>query len=495
MNHCGGPCTFINRQERFQRFLILGSESSYYCPSATLKGETIECINELCEQELGADIMILTILKLDKERRVPKHSHILFAMAAMCNHSEEMRRRVYEELLIPCCRTISHLFEFFSYINHISWGRHAKKWLNQWLTRFTPREFAYQVTKYRNRKGFKPADLLRLLHPVETGSRNNVYKYCLDQWEFDEDDLELSTYLANVDIARYSTLLEDVIPAVLKHQLTWEHIGQQQLLKEPSLWEIFLISHMPFQAVLKNICRMLECGVRQDYIIHYLTNTELMEKTKMHPIQFLLALHMVAHSPDLAKENHRLVMHLERCFTDAFQFVTPSQARLLVGVDVSASMDGSTCVGARSLTAREAACAFAMVLKRTEPYVKIMAFSDTLVPFQITEEDRLTNIIEKARQIPFGGTDCSLPIQYAIENKLIVDAFVVITDNETNYGRVHPKVLLERYRSSINPMAKMVVLSTASTNVSIADPTTNYMLDIAGFDASVFDVMRDFLTS
>ena len=39
--------------------------------------------------------------------------------------------------------------------------------------------------------------------------------------------------------------------------------------------------------------------------------------------------------------------------------------------------------------------------------------------------------------LPFGGTDCALPIKYAIDNGIEVDTFLVITDNETWGGYEH----------------------------------------------------------
>ena len=40
--------------------------------------------------------------------------------------------------------------------------------------------------------------------------------------------------------------------------------------------------------------------------------------------------------------------------------------------------------------------------------------------------------------LPFGGTDCALPMLYATRKRLPVDAFVVMTDNETWAGNIHP---------------------------------------------------------
>ena len=45
-----------------------------------------------------------------------------------------------------------------------------------------------------------------------------------------------------------------------------------------------------------------------------------------------------------------------------------------------------------------------------------------------------------------GGTDCAIPMQYAKDRKLDVDVFIVYTDSETWFGKVHPSVALKQYR-------------------------------------------------
>ena len=38
----------------------------------------------------------------------------------------------------------------------------------------------------------------------------------------------------------------------------------------------------------------------------------------------------------------------------------------------------------------------------------------------------------------FGMTDCAMPITYALEKGLEIDTFIVYTDSETYYGKIHP---------------------------------------------------------
>ena len=49
-----------------------------------------------------------------------------------------------------------------------------------------------------------------------------------------------------------------------------------------------------------------------------------------------------------------------------------------------------------------------------------------------------------------GGTDCALPMIHAKQKKLEVDVFIVYTDSETWYGKVHPTEALKQYRKVRN---------------------------------------------
>jgi 60 kDa SS-A/Ro ribonucleoprotein len=74
-----------------------------------------------------------------------------------------------------------------------------------------------------------------------------------------------------------------------------------------------------------------------------------------------------------------------------------------------------------------------------------------------------------------------------------VDCFIVITDNETWAGSVHPTQALNDYRKNKNPKAKSVVIGMTATSFSIADPNDAGMLDVVGFDTNVPSIISDFV--
>ena len=81
----------------------------------------------------------------------------------------------------------------------------------------------------------------------------------------------------------------------------------------------------------------------------------------------------------------------------------------------------------------------------------------------------------------------------AMKKGMLVDAFVVLTDNETWAGQVHPSEALRQYRQKTGIDAKMVVVGMTSNGFTIADPSDAGMLDVVGFDSYAPQIIADFI--
>jgi len=106
---------------------------------------------------------------------------------------------------------------------------------------------------------------------------------------------------------------------------------------------------------------------------------------------------------------------------------------------------------------------------------------------------RLDDAVGTVTGLPFGRTDCALPMLYALEKGLEVDGFVIYTDSETWAGEIHPVQALAEYRRKSGIPAKLVVVGMVSNGFSIADPNDAGMLDVVGFDAAAPAAIADFL--
>jgi 60 kDa SS-A/Ro ribonucleoprotein len=121
-----------------------------------------------------------------------------------------------------------------------------------------------------------------------------------------------------------------------------------------------------------------------------------------------------------------------------------------------------------------------------------MAFQTRFVPLPISPRQRLDDVVRRTSGLPFGGTDCALPMLYAMERGIAVDVFMVLTDSETWYGDVHPVQALRQYRERTGIPARLIVQAFVANRFSIADPDDAGMLDVDGFDTAVPSLIRDF---
>ncbi len=365
-------------------------------------------------------------------------------------------------------------------------------------------EAAYQITKYESRNNWTHRDILRLAHPSpkDHPTFQPVFSYAVDNTLFSpekelpdtQDNTEI--YLRAVQKLKKTDDLNTAreLIGAFPGKLGWEHIGKTELLKSPEIWGTIIQSGLPMTAMVRNIVRFADNGVLAvksycDIITKRLTDTEALKKSRIHPVNILQAHRMLSKKHP---ESKNILKTLDTAFYNAFGNIVPSEKRFLVGLDVSGSMGWSNCCGMDCLNARDAAAAMSLMLVKTEPVVQTMAFTSTLEPFNITKLDTLESVQHKMEGMRFGATDCSLPMRFAQDHKLDVDCFVVLTDSET-YGSQHVTQALANYRKARNPDAKVAVLAFSSTGFSIADPEDAGMMDVAGFDSSVPDLLRSFV--
>jgi len=73
-------------------------------------------------------------------------------------------------------------------------------------------------------------------------------------------------------------------------------------------------------------------------------------------------------------------------------------------------------------------------------------YKDGLTPLAISPRQRLDDAVRTVSDLPFGGTDCALPMLYAQATEREVDTFVTYTDSETWAGDIHAVDALLDYR-------------------------------------------------
>jgi 60 kDa SS-A/Ro ribonucleoprotein len=237
-------------------------------------------------------------------------------------------------------------------------------------------------------------------------------------------------------------------------------------------------------------------GSRTNDIVGRLTDGPALTKARVHPLAVLVALATYAQGYGFRGSQSwtpvpKIIEALDAAFHLSFGAVTPADKRTLLALDVSGSM-GSGTVCNSPLAPFQAEAALAMVTLRTEPEVFPMAFSSGFVNLPMTASMSLNDVLRAMQGIPFERTDCAVPMQWAARNKVPVDSFILMTDNETWAGSIHPFQALRRYRDITGINARLSVVGMTSTGFSIADPTDPGMLDVVGMDTATPDLISSF---
>lgn len=543
-NNAGGFVFQVSPMDRLRRFLVLGCETNtYYTSAKKLSTENAKNIIELLKNEKTAKEAVDEIVSFSKEGRIAKNDTAIFALALAAN-SDSKDTRSYALLhLNDVCRTFTHLATFLTYLQSMKaskgWGRGIRNAIAYWYNSKAAKDVAYQVVKYGSRRveGELPwshRDVLRKAHVNPLTQRHglafryavmgvsdekayylhdhsqNPYKLKNNQpistRDFEEfrqdDDLKI---IYGTEKAKNASSVAELAKAIEKYDLPMECVPKE-MLNNKEIYDV-LVRNMNITATIRNLGKMTQIGtlvplgMNTAIVVDRITNEENLHKGRVHPVSLLGALKTYGSGHGFKGQNSwtpisQITDALEDAYYKSFKYVEPTNKNILLAVDVSGSMSWGNVCGMQNLTPAEGAAAMAMTIAKTEKNHYIYGFADQFRDLGITSKDSMKDVLAKTSAMSFGGTNCALPMAHALKNKMNVDAFVVITDNETWFdsGEGHPFEALKEYRRKMNkPNAKLIVIAMEASNFTIADPNDEGMMDVAGFDANAPIVIADFI--
>jgi 60 kDa SS-A/Ro ribonucleoprotein len=525
-NSAGGFAWAVDAWTRLRRFLVLGSEGgSYYASEWSLTRENAQAVEE-CVHEDGPRA-VAEIVRVSTEGRAPKNDPALYALALAAGLGDTETRRAALAALPQVARTGTHLFQFALFVEGFrGWGRSLRRAVGRWYAAQAVDALAYQAVKYRRRAGVTHRDLLRLAHPARRVGAGNpdldvsdeharLFEWIVRGGESDG----LPRLVEGFVRAQEATTSRETAALVREYRLPREALKPEHLTA-PEVWES-LLDEMPMTALIRNLATMTRAGVLAPgsdgtaKAVAQLGDTERIRRARVHPIAVLAALRTYASGRGARGRGEwnpvrEIVDALDAAFYTAFGNVEPAGTRLLLALDVSGSMTGGWVAGAPGLSPRDASAALALVTAATESQYEVVGFfagkggfkkrgrqvwsgyTDGLTPLAISPRQRLDDAVETVSDLPFGGTDCALPMLYAQAQKREIDTFVIYTDSETWAGDIHPAQALRDYRHASGNEARVVVVGMVSNGFSIADPADPGMLDVVGFDTATPQLISDF---
>jgi 60 kDa SS-A/Ro ribonucleoprotein len=506
-NAAGGWAFAVSDDVRVHRFLTLGTDGgTYYASERDLTRVNAGVVLRAAHDR--AAWLVGEVVAVSAAGRAPRQNPALFALAAAASLGDDAGRRAALDALPAVARTGTHLFLFARYVEQFrGWGRGLRRAVGAWYLDRDVDALAYQAAKYRQREGWSHRDLLRLAHPVvapEDAARRDAFAWILRGTPSEVPLLRaFAEAQAATDVATWVRLVEE-------HPLSWEMLPDAAL-GQAAVWHALVARGLPQTALLRQLPRLTRLGVLSQAsaatraVAEQLADADRLRRARVHPVNVLVAARTYAAGRGARGHGEwtpvrQVVDALDAAFYAAFGAVEPAGRRTLLALDVSGSM--TMPVSGLPITCREASAALALVTMATEPDSTVVGFTAAgghgwrrdarLTELAISPRRRLDDAIRAVSDLPFGGTDCSLPITWATDRGLEVDTFVVYTDNETWAGRIHPHQALRRYRERTGVDARLVVVGMVANDVSIADPADAGMLDVAGFDAAVPGLIADF---
>lgn len=319
------------------------------------------------------------------------------------------------------------------------------------------------------------------------------------------------------DAMKKAQTAEEIAKIIRDYQMPREAVERANTiwLKDPIVWDALLPS-MPGNALVRNLRNMAQIGLvtpmsdAEQFIVDRLTNPKFMGK--VHPMQILQAAvtydkRVFASSYAANEDRSRkhgdskasydisqpIVNALNVALHNSYKNVTPTNKRILMAVDISGSMYWNMLDNFFPFFPAEAAAAMALIFAHIETRYMPMVFSDKLEPMKLSNTSSIDDALNELRNHSGASTDIGLPIQYALTKNIPIDAFISITDNETNTG-YHPASLMVQYRKKMDiPDSKFITIAMQSNEVTVADPKDPNMLDVAGCSADTQDTVINFI--
>ncbi|MEM7417319.1 MAG: TROVE domain-containing protein [Gemmatimonadota bacterium] len=514
MNTAGGFAFEVSPWDRLDRFLTLGTEGgTYYISERALTIENAHVVAELIRED-GPRVIERTI-EISTSGRAPRNDPALYVLAMAAGLGNESTRAAALEAMPRVARTATHLFHWLHFVQAFrGWGRGVRRAVAGWYTDKDADRVAYQVLKYPSRDGWAHRDALRLAHAKPpTTTHDLIFRYAVKGWEaVDGAEGVDPDVMATFDAVRSlsGSTPGEAARLISEHGLVREMVPTE-LLRHAEVWEA-LLERMPLMAMIRNLGVMTRVGLlapmarASDRVAARIGDGEVLRKARVHPIAILTALKTYASGRGVRGRGSwepvtKVVDALDRAFYLSFGNVSGSGRRTMLALDVSGSM-GMGVAGMPYLSCRDASAAMALVTAATEPYHMFTAFTagshsfrgwqTGLQKIDVSPRQRLDDVVQRIGAMPFGATDCALPMLEAMKHLWEIDAFVVYTDSETWAGEIHPVQALRQYRQRMGIPAKLIVVAMASNGFSIADPDDAGMLDVVGFDAATPELISRF---
>src|SRR3954469_18323067 len=287
-NSAGGFVFKTSDVSRLERFLILGTDGgTYYVGERDLTKQNVDFIRKMIATD--AKTVLRTVVEVSEQGRAYRNEAAIFVMAVLLNDAPaEFKAEVVNAIPSVIC-IATHACQLAAFIEGLGgWGRAKRKAIAKWFESKTSDQLAYQAVKYRQRNGWTQRDLMRLSHP--TGVNTEVGNFILGKSV--GNDIAIFNGFQEMQGADSAKKVVQLLSVYTN--LPWETIPTQ-FLKDAEVWKIlFANGQLKGQALVRQITRLSRIGAFNDMVFarqvaDKLVDSDMIAKTRLHPIQYLLA--------------------------------------------------------------------------------------------------------------------------------------------------------------------------------------------------------------
>jgi 60 kDa SS-A/Ro ribonucleoprotein len=526
-NAAGGYVFAQDLWTKVEDFLILGTTGgTYYVSDDSLTVANVDVLLHAVIEDGPRLVCLLSEISTARPPRAPKPRPALFALAVAAAKGDPATVQAVKAAFPQVVRTTDHLAMFFGYWKNLTGkpdaggrrpspviGRAMRTTLGSFFTADDIHQVAFRAVKARQRttpagEAMELRDIIRIAHPAGPTPAHRALIGWLAGRVSDEDARAVVPDVDDFLEAQAVSGPADAVRVIRDRRLPWEFLPTD-VLADKEVWTE-LAQTVGLSALIRNLARMTRIGTLAPFavvnsaVVDRLTSGDALTRARVHPMDLYLALK--AYSSGRSQLDRRkpaqewqpvgaIVDALADAYKLSFGAVQPSGRRLLVAVDSSGSMTQWAQVvsgGVPLGSGYEVANAIAAMLARIEGRNVHVIDVDTAVHrSKVTPQTSLRELATWRGS--GGGTDLSLPFSWALARRLSVDGIVVLTDSETWAGRQHPVQALDAYRRSVNPQVRVVVVSMTATGMGIADPADVGVLNVAGLDASLPQIIAGFI--
>lgn len=521
-NQAGGYTFRVDDEMLLRRFLVLGTEKgSYYADAREMTITAVTCIDRMLEAGLGENV-VDHIVDVSNRGLAPKNDPAIFALALCLKTAPDVETRRKAALAVPLvCRTASHIYSLVSAVEALGkpdgkeerkgtgggWGPLTRRAIQHWINFLSADDLAYQAVKYGSRQGWSLASVLRVAHPEPpTHVHADVFDWILghERMGGPEGAARILEGYEKIQAAEGPTSATSIIE---EYRLPWEAVPSR--FARDLTVQAALLERMPAHALLRQLGRLTEIGLLKPssywtmVAASRLSDGEVLHKARVHPGAIYLTLRQYGkgHGDKGSLSWYpvpEITDALEAGFFAAFRARPRKNPRLVVGVDCSGSMWFPESTLSSGIPAAEAASVMAYLQTYGNPNATVLAFDDQVK--EVSFDDRrptLASIEQATRNWGMGGgTNCALPILWALQKGRVADGIAVYTDNQTWQGP-HPVEVMARYRAAVSSRARLVDVAFVANVDSTIPPSFEDagMLQVVGLDASSPQLIDDFLAN